>query len=645
MRPDQLVLNLTVGADYTLFAQFRDEAGEPVDMSGWEFDLGIHETEFTERLITADATYTGASGGDISFLFEDIPDGPLENIVVLNSSYGGNGFPPVSGRAYLNHNHAQASGSQVTITLGGTNVLGIVVGALPGLPGAKGDQGDPGVDGDPGPSAYEVAVENGFVGTESDWLLSLIGADGDPGADGDSAYQVAVNNGFVGTEDDWLLSLIGADGDPGADGSIDLTFTAPEEGYLVKALTAPDTFGLIDPAEVGVTDHSALTNRDDADSHPMTAITGLAAALADLLASAEVGSSVAPLESGVVPDSYLPATITRDTELTAAIATAISNVIGGAPGTLDTLDEIAAALADDAAFSTTVTNLIATKVAKSQYDANTILAANSDDTPLALTIGEQTIIGRVTGGSIAALTASQIKTLLAIAISDVSGLQAALDAKLALATYDANTILKADSNDTPTALTVAEQTLVGRITAGVITALTVSQVKTLLGYGISDISGLQAAIDAKVAASLFDANTLLTADTDNTPAALSVAASTLVGRAATGGIDDLSVAQVKTLLAYVASDFPMTYTAQTTTYAAAINDLVNCTSGTFTVTLPTAVGQAGKSIIVKNSGTGVITINTTSSQTMDGIASGSVKLNTQYTSLTFVSNGANWILV
>ena len=48
--------------------------------------------------------------------------------------------------------------------------------------------------------------------------------------------------------------------------------------------------------------------------------------------------------------------------------------------------------------------------------------------------------------------------------------------------WDANTILKADSDDTPEALTVAEQTLVGRITGGSITALSVAQVKTLLSF-------------------------------------------------------------------------------------------------------------------------------------------------------------------
>jgi Protein of unknown function (DUF2793) len=60
------------------------------------------------------------------------------------------------------------------------------------------------------------------------------------------------------------------------------------------------------------------------------------------------------------------------------------------------------------------------KVSKSLYGANTILKADSANTPVALTVAEQTIVGRITGGSITALTASQVKTLLAIAASEVS---------------------------------------------------------------------------------------------------------------------------------------------------------------------------------------------------------------------------------
>lgn len=85
-----------------------------------------------------------------------------------------------------------------------------------------------------GESAYEIAVDNGFVGTEAEWLTSLQGADGTNGVDGingtngldgtdgedgDSAYQIALNNGFVGTEQEWLDSLQGQDGTSGIDGT------------------------------------------------------------------------------------------------------------------------------------------------------------------------------------------------------------------------------------------------------------------------------------------------------------------------------------------------------------------------------------------------------------------------------------------
>ena len=40
------------------------------------------------------------------------------------------------------------------------------------------------------------------------------------------------------------------------------------------------------------------------------------------------------------------------------VDTAISNLVDGAPGALDTLNELAAAMADDASLSTTLTNLI-----------------------------------------------------------------------------------------------------------------------------------------------------------------------------------------------------------------------------------------------------------------------------------------------
>lgn len=66
----------------------------------------------------------------------------------------------------------------------------------------KGDKGDKGDKGNTG--------ANGKDGVD--------GLDGSNGADGKSAYDIAVDNGFFGTEQEWLESLKGVAGANGADG-------------------------------------------------------------------------------------------------------------------------------------------------------------------------------------------------------------------------------------------------------------------------------------------------------------------------------------------------------------------------------------------------------------------------------------------
>ena len=85
--------------------------------------------------------------------------------------------------------------------------------------------------------------------------------------------------------------------------------------------------------------------------------------------------------------------------------------------------------------------------------------------------------------------------------------------------------------------------------------------------------------------------------------------------------------------------------SKTTTYAANINDYILASSSAFTVTLPTAVGVSGQSIVLKKTDSSlanIITVNTTSAQTIDGLASGVVMANTQFESYVFTSDGANW---
>lgn len=62
-----------------------------------------------------------------------------------------------------------------------------------------------------------------------------------------------------------------------------------------------------------------------------------------------------------------------------------------------------------------VTNLNDDKLEKSLYDANSILYATTDNTPVALTVGASTIVGRKSTGNIVALTATETRTILNVA--------------------------------------------------------------------------------------------------------------------------------------------------------------------------------------------------------------------------------------
>lgn len=113
-----------------------------------------------------------------------------------------------------------------------------------GLPSTG--NGVAGPRGEKGYSAYEVAVKNGYTGTEAEWLATLKGdkgdkgepgvngsdgkpgkdgvdgangSDGKPGANGLSAYELAAKNGFTGNESAWLASLKGDKGDQGPKGN------------------------------------------------------------------------------------------------------------------------------------------------------------------------------------------------------------------------------------------------------------------------------------------------------------------------------------------------------------------------------------------------------------------------------------------
>lgn len=137
-------------------------------------------------------------------------------------------------------------------------------------------------------------------------------------------------------------------------------------GDMLKSDYDSDDDGKVDAAEVadavawtGVTGKPS-TFTPSSHGHSISDVTGLQGALdakAPLASPSLTGTPTAPTAAGG----------TRNTQIatTAFVSAAISALIDAAPGAMDTLNELAAALGDDPDFATTVTNGLAGKLDKS----------------------------------------------------------------------------------------------------------------------------------------------------------------------------------------------------------------------------------------------------------------------------------------
>lgn len=104
-----------------------------------------------------------------------------------------------------------------------------------GPAGDTGPAGATGVAGADGLSAYEVAVANGFVGTESAWLDSLVGPTGATGATGATGPKGDTGDtGPAGATG--ATGPAGSDGAPGADGA--------DGNTILYGTAAPTTEGV-----------------------------------------------------------------------------------------------------------------------------------------------------------------------------------------------------------------------------------------------------------------------------------------------------------------------------------------------------------------------------------------------------------------
>lgn len=113
---------------------------------------------------------------------------------------------------------------------------------LNSIKGAPGAAGATGATGATGKSAYDIALENGFEGTVTEWLESLKGEKGEKGEDG--------KNGQNGAD--------GQDGSTGADGVGVEGIYVTSEGTMVKF-----TDGTIKPVNNGGVENTLLKLGDN----------------------------------------------------------------------------------------------------------------------------------------------------------------------------------------------------------------------------------------------------------------------------------------------------------------------------------------------------------------------------------------------
>lgn len=114
----------------------------------------------------------------------------------------------------------------------------------------KGEKGDAGAD---GKSAYEVAVANGYSGTQAQWLASLKGADGAPGKDGSAGKDGKDGQTwqpYIADDKHWHIRLINSVDMPAIVGVItqgDANDLTMDDSYRIDGTVAniPTTSGLL----------------------------------------------------------------------------------------------------------------------------------------------------------------------------------------------------------------------------------------------------------------------------------------------------------------------------------------------------------------------------------------------------------------
>lgn len=228
----------------------------------------------------------------------------------------------------------------------------VVAAGLRGRQGERGEQGTPFEVSATGLLANRGAFDGeadgfSYLATDTGDLYFRQGAAGiwsDPvrfqGPAGDSAYQIAVNNGFIGTEAEWLAALDGTDGADGVDGADGLSIIGAAidgNGHLLLTLsnsTVLDAGYVVGQAGVdGVDGTDGADGNDGAAGTDGRGIVSMAIDGSDHLIITYTDSSTE--DAGLIPGAGVAAmwggisgTLADQADLAAALANKVDKEAG-----------------------------------------------------------------------------------------------------------------------------------------------------------------------------------------------------------------------------------------------------------------------------------------------------------------------------
>lgn len=459
--------------------------------------------------------------------------------------------------------------------------------------GEKGEKGDKGDKGNDGLSAYEIAVKNGFEGDEEEWLKSLKGDKGkkgdkgEKGEKGDNGFSVI---GGVGVPRNRSLTINGLTQDLLEDRSWQIAVTGSPNRIVVTGGN-----GLFPTIDIG-TDVVTLTG-----SQALSNKTGLISQWTN-----DVGYITSSALTGYVP--YTGAT--SNVNLGAFTLTTPS-IIGG-NGVTSKIDYVGSTNATPTSTADAhvfyVGNLGTTKALQVLHNGNVGLG-----TSFVASVNGNLVTGRIlkiaeTSGSANLILESNTSALMNFAVTGAPSNHRRIGL-----TYDTSGYWYFRGFDNS-----------GNANKLYLTGDTFGYI----GMGVNAMSAkLHIVSTAEQLRVGYDTTNYFNATINSTGTVTFNANGNTASFVFSDGIS-------------------LPYVAKTANYTATSSDhTIDCTSGgAFTITLPTAVGITGRIYVIKNShaNSGIITVATTSSQTIDGETTQLVDISN---AMMVQSTGSNWIII